>query len=224
MSFLSNKLSRCGRRLDVLFFFFQCSHRHSCRPVYLSQYYSGTWPYFDNQVVDQSERATVSERSRPAHGETKTNVSGLRSQVSGVFLLLMTCGFVGCDVSWSTLPANSSSRSPKNHLQYDGGFIFADREHTVGIDIATWGLRSINDVTLIQSSCECVQAKLIELGDASRMKLLVVDVFSDRRMSRNASLAVGIDALFADGSKKSLSFVFTHVAAPHDTIRQGRQE
>jgi len=109
-------------------------------------------------------------------------------------------------------PTSSSKSSIA--ICYDGGIVFAEREHVVGIDVAAWGLASLPQVQTIRTSCECVRASVKEIGDGPNKIILVVQVAADTKMSRNASLAVEIEAILVDESKRVLSFCFTHVATP----------
>jgi hypothetical protein len=80
------------------------------------------------------------------------------------------------------------------------------------VNVTAWGIRSLTEVEKIKTTCDCVQARLAEVGDEKKKSILVVTVKADTKMSRNASLAVQIEAVLVDGSSKSLSFDFTHVA------------
>ena len=137
--------------------------------------------------------------------------------------LLLACVF-GCEGTVLG-PSNSSQRAGATEsqisktLHYDGGFIFADGDHIVGIDVAEWGLSSPSQVQSIKTSCECVRASLRELREGPTKTVLVVQVAADSKMSRNSTLAVEIVAKLADDSKKILSFDFTHVANPSSSER-----
>ena len=110
--------------------------------------------------------------------------------------------------------AFSKSSKSYREIRFDGGFVFADRDHVVGIDISDWALSSASEVRTLQSSCECVHASLKELEQGSKKIVLVVDVAADAKLSHNASLAVKIEAILMDESQRSLTFEFTHVAVP----------
>lgn len=99
-------------------------------------------------------------------------------------------------------------------MRYDGGFVFADQEHVVGIDVAAWGIASLSQIQKLQTSCECVHASLRKMDDGPKKIILVVRVATDAKMSRSTSLSVQIEAILTDGSKKLLTFEFTHVAIP----------
>ncbi len=123
----------------------------------------------------------------------------------------------GCDGKFSdALPAAQATTTnrPLIEMRYDGGFVFADQEHVVGIDVAPWGIASLSDIQTLQTSCECVGASLTKLDDGLKKIILVLRVAPDAKLSRSASLAVQIEAILADGSKKLLSFEFTHFAIP----------
>ncbi len=154
-----------------------------------------------------------------------TKFSGLWSLVSGIwnqgirFRRLLCClslvcvlGCEGLSTAASTAKLRSSNAKSLSEIRYDGGFVFADRDHVVGIDVSDWALTSVSQVRTIQSSCECVQASLKELEQGSKKIHLVVEVAADMKISRNASLAVMIEAVLTDESKRSLTFEFTHVA------------
>lgn len=97
-------------------------------------------------------------------------------------------------------------------LRFDGGYLFANRKHVVGIDVEAWGMNSPEDFERLETSCKCLNVRLIKL-EAFRPKLiLVVEVGEDQNMVGTASLAVRIDAFLKDSSQRSLSFEFTHVA------------
>jgi hypothetical protein len=160
----------------------------------------------------------------------RLQASGFRLQASGFrlqarsarILTLFTFSFLissitGCDgMDSRSLTASQSTTATNslNLLRYDGGFIFADREHVVGVDVATWGLASLSQIQRIHTSCECVRATLGELDQGRNRFILVVHVAADSKLSRSASLAVKIEAVLADESKRILSFEFTHVAIP----------
>lgn len=130
---------------------------------------------------------------------------------------LIMSSFCGCDgmaPESSIAMQPSTSNKSSSAIRYDGGIVFGDREHVVGIDVATWGLASLLQVQKIHTSCECVRASVRELGDGTKRIILVVQVAADAKMSRNTSLAVEIEAILADESKRVLSFCFTHVATP----------
>lgn len=123
------------------------------------------------------------------------------------------CGCDGMSRNSSLAPPAISTQKSTIAIKYDGGFVFADRDHIVGIDVNAWGLESISQVQRIQTSCECVHASVRELGNGGiRKTILVVDVAADAKLSRNAALAVEIQAIHGDDSMKLLSFEFTHVA------------
>jgi len=134
-----------------------------------------------------------------------------------VVVPLLLAPLTGCSETSSqafivSQPTNSNSSLKALH--YNGGFVFADHEHIVGIDVAKWGLVSRSQVQKIETSCECVRASLKEVGDGSQRIILVVLVGADSNLSRNVTLAVRIEATLSDDSKKVLSFDFTHVAIP----------
>lgn len=136
------------------------------------------------------------------------------------FLLCLSIACVlGCNGSLIESSA-STSKGPKaiskryREIRFDGGFVFADRDHVVGIDISDWALSSASEVRTLQSSCECVHASLKELEQGSKKIVLVIDIAADAKLSHNASLAVKIEAILMDESQRSLTFEFTHVAVP----------
>ena len=134
-----------------------------------------------------------------------------------ILVALLLTSISGCDgMSPESAIASQPTTAKKslNVMRYDGGFVFADREHVVGIDVAAWGLESPSQVQTIRTSCECVRASVRELGDGKKKIILVVQVAADAKMSGNTSLAVEIEAILADESKKVLSFEFTHEAIP----------
>ena len=134
-----------------------------------------------------------------------------------ILVSLLMSSFTGCDGMSPESSIASQPTTAKKSLKvmrYDGGFVFADREHVVGIDVAAWSLESLSQVQTIRTSCECVRASVRELGNGPRKIILVAQVAADAKMSRNTSLAVEIEAILADESKKVLSFEFTHVAIP----------
>lgn len=124
---------------------------------------------------------------------------------------------LGCNGSLIESSASTGKR-PKviskryREIRFDGGFVLADSDHVVGIDISDWALSSASEVRTLQSSCECVHASLKEPEQGSKKIVLVVDVAADAKLSRNASLAVKIEAILMDESQRSLTFEFTHVA------------
>jgi len=163
----------------------------------------------------------------PREKIARSQVSGLRSQVSGSrilrrrFLLCLSIACVlGCNGSLIESSASignhptAFSKSSKSYreIRFHGGFVFADRDHVVGIDISDWALSSASEVRTLQSSCECVHASLKELEQGSKKIALVIDIAADAKLSHNASLAVKIEAILMDKSQRSLTFEFTHVA------------
>ena len=137
-----------------------------------------------------------------------------------VLVSLVMSSFCGCD---GMAPGSSIASQPSttnkslSAMRYDGGFVFADREHVVGIDVAAWHLDSILQIQRIKTSCECVRASVKELGERSKKIVLVVQVAADAKMSGDNSLAVQIDAVLVDKSRRVLSFCFTHDASPAGT-------
>ncbi len=99
-------------------------------------------------------------------------------------------------------------------MRYDGGFVFADHEHVVGIDVTAWGIASLSQIQKLQTSCDCVHAGVSKMDDGPKKIILVVRVATDAKMSHSTSLSVQIEAILSDGSKKLLTFEFTHVAIP----------
>jgi len=91
----------------------------------------------------------------------------LRPFFRGVFTSILVVCLGGCDFSFSrnstgTAPL-TSIESESREIRYQGGYVFADREHIVGIDVNRWGLDSESEVRDVVSSCECVRASLIHL-------------------------------------------------------------
>lgn len=141
----------------------------------------------------------------------------LQKSYALIFVSLLIFCIAGCDGRFSVAShatqVTTSNRS-MSEMRYDGGFVFADHEHVVGIDVTAWGVASLSDVQKLQTSCECVRASLQELNEGAKKLILVVSVAADAKMSRSTSLAVQIEAILSDESKKLLTFEFTHVANP----------
>lgn len=100
-----------------------------------------------------------------------------------------------------------------SELRFDGGYVFANRKHVVGIDVEAWGIASQEDIERLESSCKCINVRVIELNEFRPKLILVVEVAEDQNMVGTASLAVRIDAFLKDSSQRSLTFEFTHVAS-----------
>ena len=157
---------------------------------------------------------------RQASG-VRRQASGVRRQASGVLDLILVSLFIsfiaGCQGKFSDASlasqATTTNRS-SNEMRYDGGFVFADHEHVIGIDVDSWGIASLSQVQRLQTSCECVHASLIKMDDGPKKIILVLRVAADAKMARSTSLAVQIEAILTDGSTKLLSFEFTNVAIP----------
>jgi hypothetical protein len=130
-------------------------------------------------------------------------------------LLLIFGTFIGCgsQASDASLPTVKESKPMLSELRFDGGYLFADRKHVVGIDVEAWGITSQEDIARLGSSCKCVNVRVIELNEFRPKLILVVEVAEDQNMVGTASLAVRIDALLKDSSQRSLKFEFTHVAS-----------
>jgi len=129
-----------------------------------------------------------------------------------ILTLTTVACWLGCEKR--TTVDTSTSLYFRDQFCYDGGFVFANENHVVGVDVGLWGLAAADDVKRIQSSCDCVRASLTELDGSPKKKVLVVTVSSDAKMKQNTPLSVSIVASLSDGSSKSLSFQFTHVVAP----------
>lgn len=135
--------------------------------------------------------------------------------VRGVFFSILIACLGGCDFSFSrnaigTVPL-TSIESQSQEIRYQGGYVFADQEHVVGIDVDRWGLDSAKEVREVITSCECVRASLIHLEQEPKKQLLVVHVDSDLELTRNVPLAVSIEVFLSDGSMRKATFEFTHL-------------
>ena len=153
----------------------------------------------------------------------RLQASGFRLQATGyrlcgalglILVSLLIASISGCDGKFSDASGVTTTNRSLNEMHYDGGVVFADHDHVVGIDVAAWGIASLSDVQKIQTSCECVEATLRKMDDGPKKIILVVRVAADAKMSRSAPLAVQIEAILTDGWKKILTFDFTHVAIP----------
>jgi len=130
---------------------------------------------------------------------------------------------VGCDASatdWTANKPETVDTHPEPKIRYDAGFIFANRDHVVGIDVSSWALSSLSQVRKIKSSCECTTSNLKEIEEGSGRHILVINVAADPKMVRNASLAVNIEAILQDNSTRSMSFEFTHIAMPSSQTKE----
>jgi hypothetical protein len=130
---------------------------------------------------------------------------------------------IGCDASatdWTANKTETVNNHPISKIRYDAGFIFANRDHAVGIDVSSWALSSVSQVREIKSSCECTTSSLKEIGEGSGRHILVINVAADPKMVRNASLAVSIEAVLQDNSTRSMTFEFTHVAMPSSETKE----
>jgi hypothetical protein len=131
------------------------------------------------------------------------------------FLLLILGTIVGCgsQVTNASLANVKESKPMLSELRFDGGYLFANRKHVVGIDVEAWGIASPEDIERLETSCKCVNVRVIELNEFRPKLILVVEVAEDQNMVGTASLAVRIDTFLKDSSQRSLTFEFTHVAS-----------
>jgi hypothetical protein len=49
--------------------------------------------------------------------------------------------------------------------RFEGGYLIADRKYVVGIDIEAWGIASQQDIERLETSCKCVNVRLIEVEE-----------------------------------------------------------
>jgi hypothetical protein len=120
----------------------------------------------------------------------------------------------GSKVTNASLLSVKDSKPMLSDLRFDGGYLFANRNHVVGIDVDAWGIASPEDIERLETSCKCLNVRVIELEVFRPKLILVVEVAEDQQMVGTASLAVRIDAFLKDSSQRSLTFEFTHVAFP----------
>jgi hypothetical protein len=133
----------------------------------------------------------------------------------------MGCGFQASHVFSPTV---KESKPMLSGLRFDGGYLFANRKHVVGIDVEAWGIASPEDIERLETSCKCVNVSVIELEEFRPKLILVVEVAEDKNMVGTASLAVRIDAFLKDSSKRSLTFEFTHVASKNSFNEESNNE
>lgn len=141
---------------------------------------------------------------------TDDKATGYRRFLLLILGIIMGCGFQASHVFSPTV---KESKPMLSELRFDGGYVFANRKHVVGIDVEAWGIASPEDIERLETSCKCVNVRVMEMNEFRPKLILVVEVAEDQNMVGTASLAVRIDAFLKDSSQRSLTFEFTHVAS-----------
>ncbi|MFN9417315.1 MAG: hypothetical protein ACK56W_02780 [Pirellula sp.] len=130
------------------------------------------------------------------------------------FAILICLEFVcfastGCN--HGLLKSDTTTNSDIDSVIFHGGYITADREHFVGFDLNPLKIPTDHRIQDIQSSCECVSAKLMTIESNQHKKpILQVTVHPDAKLTGIANLAVELRIKLSNQQLRSAVFEFVH--------------